>query len=30
VPGNQLPVPAEDAVPESGLRRAWDWLVEPH
>jgi hypothetical protein len=29
VPGNQLPVPAEDAVPESGLRRAWDWLVEP-
>jgi hypothetical protein len=30
VPAAQLPEPSKDAVPESGLRRAWDWLIEPH
>jgi sporulation protein YlmC with PRC-barrel domain len=28
-PVAQLPEPSKDAVPESGLRRAWDWLVGP-
>jgi hypothetical protein len=28
-PVERLDRPSEDALPESGLRRAWDWLVTP-
>jgi len=29
VPAKDLAEPAESAVPDSPLRRAWDWLIQP-
>ena len=29
VPAKELPEPADSATPDSALRRAWDWLIQP-